>query len=228
MRNKIILLLLAALPLLLAACADRTKQQETEKQKETVVQKDTHERTDESVQNGCDLLFFGDSITADSNFGEYFPERSVVNLGVYGDTLEDMLARVDAVQAANPRRIFLLGGINCLRPDNVERCVEQYRELLDALRAACPDAKLCVESVLPVGKELDPDGSVNDAVRRFNAALEPLAQEKGCDFADLYAVYERGGVLDPTLTRDGIHLNFTAYGPWADCIAHLIDADNQK
>ena len=179
-------------------------------------------------QYGCELLFFGDSITADSNFGDFFPERSVKNLGVYGDTLEDLLARVDSVRAADPERIFLLGGINCLRPDNVELCLEQYAALLDALHKACPDAWICVESVLPLGAELDPDGRENDAVRRFNAGLEPLAKEKGCGFSDLYAVYEKNGALDPALTRDGIHLNFTAYGPWADCIAPLINADNQK
>ena len=184
--------------------------------------------TTESKHFSCDLVFFGDSITADSNFGEFFPELSIVNLGVYGDTLEDLLARVDSVRAANPEKIFLLGGINCLRPDNVELCLEQYAALLDALHKACPDAWICVESVLPVGAELDPDGRENDAVRRFNAGLEPLARERGCEFADIYTAYEKNGVLNPALTRDGIHLNFTAYGPWADCIAPLINADNQK
>ncbi|MBO4418907.1 MAG: hypothetical protein J5789_03680 [Oscillospiraceae bacterium] len=184
--------------------------------------------TTESKQFSCDLVFFGDSITADSNFDEFFPELSIVNLGVYGDTLEDLLNRVDSVRAANPEKIFLLGGINCLRPDNVELCLEQYAALLDALGRACPDAWICVESVLPVGAELDPDGRENDAVRRFNAGLEPLAKERGCGFADLYAAYEKNGALNPALTRDGVHLNFTAYGPWADCIAHLINADNQK
>ena len=104
----------------------------------------------------------------------------------------------------------------------------RYAALLDALREACPDAAICVESVLPVGAELDPDGSENDAVRRFNAALVTLAQEKGCDYVDIYAAYEQDGALNPALTRDGIHLNFTAYGPWADCIAQFINADNFK
>ena len=185
--------------------------------------------TTENARSAADtIVFFGDSITADSNFEEYYPELTIVNLGVYGDTLEDMLARVDEVRAAKPKQIFLLGGINCLRPDNVERCAEQYAALLDALREACPDAAICVESVLPVGAELDPDGSENDAVRRFNAALVTLAQEKGCDYVDIYAAYEQDGALNPALTRDGIHLNFTAYGPWADCIAQFINADNFK
>lgn len=191
--------------------------------------KEMQSLTTENARSAADtIVFFGDSITADSNFEEYYPELTIVNLGVYGDTLEDMLARVDEVRAAKPKQIFLLGGINCLRPDNVERCAEQYAVLLDALREACPDAAICVESVLPVGAELDPDGSENDAVRCFNAALVTLAQEKGCDYVDIYAAYEQDGALNPALTRDGIHLNFTAYGPWADCIAQFINADNFK
>ncbi len=80
-----------------------------------------------------------------------------------------------------------------------------------------------MESVLPVGAELDRGGAENDAVRRFNAALEPLAREQGCDFADLYAVYEKDGALDPALTRDGIHLNFNAYDPWAETITPMLN-----
>lgn len=216
MKKALILLAL----LLLCGCA-RMKTAATEAGEATREMTVTQEQ-----KSARSVVFFGDSITADSKFEEYFPDRSIVNLGVYGDTLRDLLARVDAVQAANPERIFLLGGINSLQPDNVERCVEQYAELLDELRRVCPDARICVESVLPVGTELDPDGSVNDAVRRFNAALVTLAEEKGCDYADLYAAYEQDGALNPALTRDGIHLNFTAYGPWADCIARLINAEN--
>ncbi len=211
---KIVTVILALL--LLCGCAGPAQRKEPEKTTET------NERTEESVNFDCDLLFLGDSITADSDFREYFPECSVVNLGVYGDTLLQILARVDAVRSANPAKIFLLGGINSLRPDNVDECLAQYARLLDALREACPEASICVQSVLPVGTELDPEGSLNDAVRRFNAGLEPLAREKGCDFADIYAAYEKDGAMDPALTRDGVHLNFTAYGPWAEVIQPYI------
>ena len=179
--------------------------------------------TTENARSSADtIVFFGDSITADSNFEEYFPELTIVNLGVYGDTLEDMLARVDQVRAANPKRIFLLGGINCLQPHYEEVCLTQYAALLDALQQACPDAKICVESLLPVGDDNDPEGTVNATVRNFNEALVPLAQEKGCDFVDLYAIYEQEGVLNPALTRDGLHLNFNAYAPWAEAIEPLV------
>lgn len=170
----------------------------------------------------CDAVFFGDSITADGNFDELFPTLRIVNLGVYGDTLEDLLSRVSEVQKADPETIFLLGGINCLRPDNGELCLEQYENLLDALQNACPQAEICVQSVLPVAASIDRDGRENDAVRSFNNALSTLAKKKGCQFADLYAAYETNGALNPALTRDGLHLNFNAYGPWAETVRQFL------
>ena len=170
----------------------------------------------------CDAVFLGDSITCDGNFDELFPEYRIVNLGVYGDTIGDLRRRVPELKAENPERIFLLGGINSLRPDNVEDCLDQYARLLDELHGACPRAEIIVQSVLPVGAELDRGGQENDAVRRFNAALKTLAGERGCAWADLYALYEKDGALDPALTRDGIHLNFNAYGPWAELLSPFL------
>ena len=166
----------------------------------------------------CDAVFFGDSITCDGNFEELFPELRIVNLGVYGDTLEQLLYRVPQVRAENPARIFLLGGINSLLPNNVEHCLEQYRLLVDELRGACPQSELVLQTVLPVGGELDPEGDLNEAVRSFNQGLKSLAGEYGLACVDLYAVYEKDGVLDPAQTRDGLHLNFTAYGPWGEAL----------
>ena len=219
MRRKKLLLLLLGMVFLLASCSGGKEQGKTDQTSEM------NERTDETVQTDCDAVFFGDSITCDGNFDELFPALRVVNLGVYGDTLEQMLYRVPEVRAEKPARIFLLGGINSLLPDNVEKCLEQYELLLDELRTACPEAQLVVESVLPVADYLDPEGAENEAVRRFNEGIAKLAEEKGCGFADLWAVYEKNGALDRAQTRDGLHLNFNAYGPWAEAVAPVFPAD---
>ena len=219
MRRKKLLLLLLGMVFLLASCSGGKEQGKTDQTSEM------NERTDETVQTDCDAVFFGDSITCDGNFDELFPALRVVNLGVYGDTLEQLLYRVPEVRAEDPARIFLLGGINSLLPDNVEKCLEQYELLLDELRTACPEAQLIVESVLPVADYLDPEGAENEAVRRFNEGIAKLAEEKGCGFADLWAVYEKNGALDRAQTRDGLHLNFNAYGPWAETVAPFLPAD---
>ena len=219
MRRKKLLVLLLGMVFLLASCSGGKEQGKTDQTSEM------NERTDETVQTDCDAVFFGDSITCDGNFDELFPALRVVNLGVYGDTLEQLLYRVPEVRAENPARIFLLGGINSLLPDNVEKCLEQYELLLDELRTACPEAQLVVESVLPVADYLDPEGAENEAVRRFNEGIAKLAEEKGCGFADLWAVYEKNGALDRAQTRDGLHLTFNAYGPWAEAVAPFLPAD---
>ena len=168
----------------------------------------------------CDAVFFGDSITCDGNFDELFPKLQIVNLGVYGDTLDDLLRRVPEVQAENPARIFLLGGINSLQDDNADLCLDQYAALLDALRADCPGSELIVQSVLPVGDDVVRFlGCSNETIRSFNAELETLAGEKSCEYVDLWPAYEKDGALDPALTRDGVHLNFYAYGPWAEIVS---------
>lgn len=177
----------------------------------------------------CDAVFFGDSITCDGNFDELFPKLQIVNLGVYGDTLDDLLRRVPAVKARNPARIFLLGGINSLTGGNTSVCLSKYRALVAALREACPRAELIVQSVLPVGAELEALYDIrNEEVRAFNAGLRALAERRGLAFADLYAVYEKDGALDPALTRDGLHLNFNAYGPWAEAISPLLPCKQDR
>lgn len=186
---------------------------------------DTDESMKETRSDSRVVVFYGDSITCDGNFDELFPDLRIVNLGVYGDTIDDLLRRVPEVRAENPKKIFLLGGINSLQPDNVEDCLRAYAELLDALRTACPRAELIVQSVLPIGTELDRNGKINEAVRRFNEGIQDLAEQKGITFVNLYAAYEKDGFLDPTLTRDGVHLNFNAYGPWADIIRPYLNAE---
>ena len=170
----------------------------------------------------CDAVFFGDSITCDGNFDELFPSLRIVNLGVYGDTILDLRRRVEQVKAAGPARIFLLAGINSLRPDNVEDCLDQYRALLGDLTAACPQAKLVIQSVLPVAADIDPEGRENRAVLAFNAGLEALAAEKNLVYVNLHSRYAKDGALDPSLTRDGLHLNFNAYGPWAEAVSSYL------
>ena len=213
MSKKRRLLLLVGMLFLLASCSGRIQQEETERTGEI------SERTVETVQTACDAVFFGDSITCDGNFDQLFPELRIVNLGVYGDTILDLQRRVEQVKAADPAVVFLLVGINCLRPDNVADCLNQYRALLTDLAAACPRAKLVIQSVLPVAAEIDPEGRENQAVRAFNAGLEALAREKSLDYVNLHSRYAKDGALDPTLTRDGLHLNFNAYGPWAALVA---------
>ena len=217
---------LTVLLLTLTCCAKPTPQEgagEAQTGQQAFTEEQTvkpDDRTGESKPVfACDAAFFGDSITADSNFDTFFEDRTIVNLGVYGDTINDLRRRVQTLRETNPARIFLLVGINCLREDNLPQCVEDYSALIGDIRSACPEAALHIQSVLPIGAEVEAPGwCTNETVRAFNAELEKLARSRGLPYIDLYSLYEKDGVLDPAKTRDGLHLNFNCYGPWAEAV----------
>ena len=172
----------------------------------------------------CDVLFYGDSITAGGNFDEYFPDLRVVNLGINGATLENLTEWVPKVSAHHPDKIFVMAGGNNLYAGNVEECTELFRGLLEALREACPYAEIFVESMLPLDKAIASKADCpNRVIRDFNGRLEALAAEYGMPYLDIYPAYLDRGGLNSALTEDGIHLKDDAFGPWAEIVRPYLE-----
>ena len=175
----------------------------------------------------CDVVFFGDSLTRGCNFGEYFDDKEVCNLGLAGDTLNGMKKRVGMIKAVSPEKVFILGGINGLRDHNVDVCIQRYTELLDLIEEAVPDAEIYIQSVLPIASYKESTwygGGIckNSTIRAFNEKLKGLAEERGIIYIDLYSLYEKDGSLNPDYTKDGVHLNGN-YEPWAEAVRKYID-----
>lgn len=174
----------------------------------------------------ADVVFFGDSITADSDFSTAFPNQNIINLGYGGDTLTGMINRVSMLQAVAPEKIFLLGGINGLTDANIDQAEKQYKKLVADIRSALPDATLYIQSVLPVSQSKEVTLKChNTTIAAFNTRLEQLAQEQGATYVDLYTLYEKGGQLNPEFTPDGVHLLEDAYGLWKNAISQYIIAE---
>ena len=126
------------------------------------------------------------------------------------------------VEAVNPKKIFFLGGINGLSNMNIKKCVEQYSELMDALKRSAPDAQIYVHSLLPISKSKEKKICSNKTIREFNERIKNIAVEKGLTFIDLYPLYEKDGSMNPEHTIDGLHLKPEAYGFWFDEIREYI------
>lgn len=172
----------------------------------------------------CDALFYGDSITAGGNFAEFFPGLKIVNLGIPGGTLQDMIERIPQVAEREPAKIFLQGGGNNLYSRNLEECVGLFRDLIEALRKACPDAELFIESMLPSDKAVAYwSDCPNRLIQQFNERLKELAGEYGLVYLDTYSAYEVGGELNDEMTQDGIHLKRDAFGPWAEIVRPYLE-----
>ena len=170
----------------------------------------------------AEVAFFGDSITSGGDFNAMFPDRSVCNLGVPGDTVEGMTARVRMIAAVKPEKVFVLGGINSLCDSNFDAVLEEYRAMLDRI-GEVTDAEVYIQGILPVSVKQEKRLHVkNSTITRFNEKIAELAAEKGFHYIDLPGFFLTDGVMNPAYTKEGIHLTEEGYRVWADAITGYI------
>lgn len=172
----------------------------------------------------ADITFFGDSIVSGGDFKKYFPEiETIINLGLPGDTLYGMYNRIEMLISTNPKKIFILGGINSLKNTNIESCVMRYDTMISDIKEGVPNVQLYIQSVLPISEEKERICADNSMIRQFNQRLEAISQKYNCIYIDLYSLYEKDGYMNPELTSDGVHLKPEAYNLWAVKIKDYIE-----
>ncbi len=170
----------------------------------------------------ADIAFFGDSITRGGDFHEYFKDYKIINLGCTGDNLQAILNRVSMVESVAPEKVFLMGGVNALTDFNHDKCVEKYDELITALEKSVPNATIYIQSVLPISKEKESSVCKNSSIIEFNKSLKSLAEKHKLVYIDLHSLYYLNGEINPSLTKEGVHLQPDAYHLWKDAIKNYI------
>lgn len=170
----------------------------------------------------ADVAFLGNSITAASDFQQYFPDKKIVTLGLGGDRIDGMTRRISVVQAVNPKKLFIMGGINDLHRSGAETVGKRYEELLQNIKSALPQTKIYTQSILPVSRETTEEFCSNEVIRNSNKLIKELSAKYDCVYIDLYPLYEENGFLREGISPDGLHLLPEAYGVWAERIAPFI------
>lgn len=166
------------------------------------------------------VLFLGDSITEQGLWHEWFPELPTLNRGISGDTVHEVLARLDSA-VNEPTAISLLVGTNDLsglgRSRDVVVVAAEFRDLIAELRHRAPDARLVVNSVMPR------KATFADAVRALNHEYVAIAREAGATWLDLWPVLSDGaGSLRAQFTGDSLHLNGAGYAAWVEVLRPLL------
>ena len=156
------------------------------------------------------VVFLGDSITSGGDWQSWFPERSVHNLGVGGDTTDDVIARLGSVVALRPGVVALLIGTNDLGTRlSVEHLVRNIEYIMVSLRRELPGARLLVESIMPRGREFA--AQIQDA----NRHVRQFAPSINAQFLDLWpALALEDGEIDPEFSDDRLHLTSAGYRAW--------------
>lgn len=162
------------------------------------------------------VVFLGDSITHHGLWESWFPELRTANRGIRGETVQQVIDRVDSA-INHPAAVSVLIGTNDLggNGDTTDVGVigARFGDLVDVIRELAPDAPLLVNSVMPRQQEYA------DAIERLNDHYRVVATQMGAAYIDLWpalATPER--TLRPEFTLDGLHLNGAGYRAWTDVL----------
>ena len=169
----------------------------------------------------AEVVMLGDSLTELGEWQEMFPKVKIANRGISSDTTSGILERLDEVLVAQPRKVFLMAGINDLSWGGVDEGVvlKNMGEITRRLKAQGVEEVVLQATIFPGknhGEELP------RKVERLNKGLVKLAAEQGMEFVDLNGVLAPDGFLKTDFTMDGIHLNGKAYKVWAERLALLM------
>lgn len=165
------------------------------------------------------VAFVGDSITEGGDWAGAFPSVETRNYGIGGDTTVGLNNRFAQIVAARPGKVFLLIGTNDLNNDHrpPAEIVANTERLLDRFARELPQTRVYVQSVLP----REPNNA--DGVREINEGLRRITAARGMPYVDIYTPFAvEGGVLDPVVTYDQLHLNRAGYDRWRTLIGPLV------
>lgn len=168
-----------------------------------------------------DIVFYGNSITYESNFQRSFPNLKICNLGCNRDNLDDLIHRSFLIKSVHPRKVFILGGINSILDIKLEKFEEKYNALVDMIIIQNPDAKIYLQSLLPVNILMEVGvryKGCQDKIKEANNIIKKISQNKGCYYVDLYSAYQINDSMPRKYTRDGLHLYPEAYSIWVKAI----------
>lgn len=165
-----------------------------------------------------DIVFLGNSITAHADWAKLLDEPRAKNRGISGDITFGVLERLDEVVAGNPKKIFVLVGINDISrniPDSL--IIRNYHRIIARIRAGSPSTQIYFCTLLPVNasfKKFMNHYGKDEHILAINEAIKKLAAKKVA-IIDLYPHFlDDEQHLVAAYTEDGLHPNAAGYRVW--------------
>lgn len=174
----------------------------------------------------ADIVFFGNSITYESNFQQVFPDLKIVNMGCNKDIIDDLINRAFMIKSVHPKKIFVMGGINNFNATPLDEFKIKYETLVDSIRIYNPGANIFLQSILPVNPTKGVGKIYVDCVNKIkdaNKIIEKISRNSNCTYIDLFSAYQVNDTLPQKYTRDGLHLYPKYYDIWADVIKPFVE-----
>ncbi len=159
----------------------------------------------------ADVVMVGDSITAGGRWASRFPDVTIVNRGISGDTGLKILARMEGILATRPKTALVMFGINDIYNGvPVERILQRYDQIISILQGQ--KIKVVIQSTLACSGHVC--GEKLNKVYALNTGLSKMAKSRRLKYVDINkGLSDRNG-LRRDFSSDGIHLNKSGNATW--------------
>lgn len=166
-------------------------------------------------------VFMGDSITEGLDFYDIVNKSSV--LAKKGLDVVQAKDAVSALSSINPKRIFILYGMNDLkRFENPDDFKENYIKLIQAIKQTVPGVEIYLQSLTPVqAKVQQKDHSFSqDRIDKFVEQVIEAAKQENVHYIDIKSVVvDRDDLYEP----DGMHFTMEFYGLWLNYLKNQLE-----
>lgn len=164
----------------------------------------------------ADAVIVGDSITTGFVDYEILNASSVV--AEVGIELTEMDGLLDTAAGLNPSTVFLALGLNDITATGGDTgsFEEQYKAVIGGIRQRLPEAKICVNSILPVQQSAIDERPEYAGISSYNETLKALCEEEGISFIDNTDL-----VKDEYYEPDGEHMGPDFYPVWGGRMAEV-------
>ncbi len=174
-----------------------------------------------------DIVMLGNSLTDGGEFNELLNNRHVKNRGIVGDIVQGLIDRIDPIIKGQPKKLFILTGVNDISHDvSADSIARVMEKLIVMVKQGSPRTKIYLQSLLPFNNDVREWKLLkgrDHVVVEANALLEQVARRQGVTWINLYPLFvDDQGRLRADLTNDGLHLMGKGYLIWRDAIKPYI------
>lgn len=172
------------------------------------------------------VVWIGDSITEQGWWAFLSNEKDIVNRGIGGDNTYGILDRLPEILRFEPRKIFLMAGVNDLSAGYaVSAIFANFQQMVEMIRREVPACQIYIQSVITPNDQVlayDYIKGKQAQVKELNRLLEGLCAEGGATWVDIASVLENeNGEVRIDLTKDGVHLHPEAYYLWVNHLKEM-------
>lgn len=176
-----------------------------------------------------DVIFLGDSLIDNAEWGELLENSNVKNRGIAGDTVRGVINRIDYISSYNPKEIFISIGINDIlrgkRPEDILAEIKQLVSKIDSTTIVYFHSILPVNSELYILAESEEIDIINQNVEILNQMIESELTSDRLIYVNIYKIMTLNKELSSEYTTDGLHLNGDAYQLWVAELRRIKDLE---